>query len=64
MADLIYVDSERFQTLLARHQAFWEGAEENSFLRSVSVYAPSTPVALPQSDGSLLTQALLPDKVV
>jgi hypothetical protein len=65
MADLIRTDSERFQTLLARHQAFWEGKTENTFLRSTSVHAPSTAVALPQSDGSVVTRAerLQPDMV-
>lgn len=65
MADLIRSDSERFQTLLVRHRAFWEGKTENTFLRSTAVNAPSTAVALPQSDGSVVTRAerLEPDMI-
>ena len=65
MVNRVSSDSERFRSLLARHQAFWEGAEEDTFLRSVSIYALSTPVAVPQRDGSRITQAerLEPDMI-
>jgi hypothetical protein len=65
MVNRVSSDSERFRSLLARHQAFWEGAEENTFLRAVSPYGPSTPVAVPQRDGSIVTRAerLEPDMI-
>jgi hypothetical protein len=56
---------QRLVTLLTRHQAFWEGETEDTFLRSTAVHAPSTAVALPQPDGSGVTRAerLEPDMV-
>jgi len=65
MVNRVSSDSECFRSLLARHQAFWEGAEEDTFLRSVSIYALSTPVAVPQRDGGRITQAerLEPDMI-
>jgi hypothetical protein len=57
MTDMVQVDSEQFQALLTRHRAFWEGSETDTFFRSNSVYAPSTPVTLPQPDGSVITHA-------
>jgi len=63
-ADMV-VDNDRLRSLLARHEAFWNRATGNSFLRSVGVFAPSVPVALPQRDGSVVTRAerLTPDMV-
>lgn len=57
--------SEHFQSLLARHRAFWQGAEENSYLRTTGVFAPSVPIGLPQRDGSVITHAecVTPDMV-
>ena len=48
-----------------RHKAFWARAEENSFLRSTGVFAPSTPLSLPQRDGSHITHAeiVTPDMI-
>jgi len=59
------VTNQRFVSILDRHKTFWERAEENSFLHSSGVYAPSTPVALRQPDGSIIIQAgrLEPDMV-
>jgi len=53
------------QSTFARHRAFWERADENSFLRSVGVFAPSAPVSLRQPDGRVITQAerLEPDMI-
>ena len=55
----------QFRSTLARHKAFWERLPEGSFLRSTGVFAPSAPVALPQSDGSAIVQAerLRPDMI-
>jgi hypothetical protein len=57
MSDVVRADSRRFQTLLERHAAFWEGSTQETFLRSTSVGALSTAVALPQPDGSVITRA-------
>ena len=56
---------ERFQSLLARHRAFWERAETNSFIRAVELFAASAPVRLPRSDGTFVSQAerLQPDMI-
>jgi hypothetical protein len=61
----ISVDDPSFQSTLARHRAFWERAEEDSFLRSAGVFAASVPVCLPQPDGSVITRAerLHPDMI-
>ena len=58
-------DEARIKEKLAKHKAYWERAEENSFLHSIGVFAPSLPVRLPQADGSVVTQAeiLTADKV-
>jgi hypothetical protein len=50
-------DDARITDKLAKHKAYWEGAEENSFLHSLGVFAPSLPIHLPQPDGSSITQA-------
>lgn len=57
--------SERFQSVLAKHRAFWCRAPEKSYLRSDGVFAASVPVRLPQADGSVVTHAerLIPDMV-
>ena len=55
----------RFQAIKAQHVAFWARAAENSFLRSAGVFASSTPIGLPQADGSVITHAerLTPDMI-
>ena len=59
------IGHERFRSLIARHEAFWDRAERNSFLRSTGVFAPSVPIGLPQPDGTVVTQAdpLQPDMI-
>ena len=61
----ISVTDRYFQAIMTQHKAFWERAEENSFLRSAGVFAASIPITLPQPDGSVITQAdpLEPDMV-
>ena len=61
----VSISHPRFQSVLARHKAFWHRAPENSFLRSDGVFAPSVPVRLPQANGQTITEAerLLPDMV-
>jgi hypothetical protein len=53
------VHDERFQTILARHRAFWERAEEDSILYATFQSARSAPLpfVLRQSDGSYVTDA-------
>lgn len=53
----VRTDSPQFQTLLARHHAFWNGELESSYLRTTGVFAPSQPIGLPQADGSVITNA-------
>lgn len=62
---LVSVDSQRFQSVKERHRAFWARSEQNSFLRSLGLFAPSTPLALRQADGRVITHAerLLPDMI-
>jgi hypothetical protein len=59
------VNSVEFQTLLIKHRAFLQRADQNSFLRSSGVFAPSVPVKLPQPDGRIVERAthLSPDRV-
>jgi len=49
---------------MRRHRSFWERGED-SFLQSVGVFAPSTPIALPRAGGEMLTHAerLTPDMI-
>ena len=57
--------SQRFQSTLAKHRAFWSRAPANSYLRSDGVFAASVPVRLPQANGRAITQAerLTPDMI-
>lgn len=51
------IDTDSFETLIAKHKAFWDRVPGESLLRSTSVYAPSVAVTLPQSDGEDLFRA-------
>ena len=61
----VSVDDARFGALIARHKAFWEASENDSFLHAADVNAASAPMRLPQPDGSTITHAdpLRPDMV-
>jgi hypothetical protein len=61
----VSVTDPAFQSTLARHRAFLQCAQENSFLQSLGVFAPSVPVRLPQADGSAITRTerLEPDQI-
>ena len=65
MTEVASTQSERLQSAVAKHRRFWERTEADSCLRSVSVYAPSVGVKLPQPDGGYVTEAALlePDMV-
>jgi hypothetical protein len=62
---ILSIIDQRFVSTLGRHKAFWERAEEDSFLRSVGLFAPSTPVTVLQPDGRAVAQAgcLEPDMI-
>lgn len=51
------IDTDSFETVIAKHKVFWDRAPDESLLRSTSVYAPSVAVTLPQSDGDDLFRA-------
>jgi hypothetical protein len=59
------VSSSAFADTIKRHKAFWKRSEDDSFLRSTGVFAPSTPLGLPQRDGSHITHAetVTPDMI-
>ena len=50
-------DSSQFKALIERHYAFWNGADQNSYLRTTGIFAPSEPIGLPQPDGSVIRNA-------
>ncbi len=61
---VVRVASSRFQSLLARHRAFWQRGE-GTLLRSVGLFAGSAPVHLIQPNGQVLTRTerLTPDMI-
>lgn len=55
MSPKLKVDAEGATSILRRHAAFWQHRNASEPLRYTGIYSQSSPVSLPQPDGSTLT---------